>query len=55
MRRGEGDLGSEGTSSTTSDTEIREEEISYQANTQETQANNSNPRSMDSGIATRYG
>ena len=55
MRRGEGDLGSEGTSSTTSDTEIREEEISYPANTQETQANNSNPRSMDSGIATRYG
>merc|ERR1719350_1604446 len=27
--------------------------MSYPANTQETQANNSNPRSMDSGIATR--
>lgn len=54
MRRREGDLGSEGTSSPTSDTE-REPEMSYPANTQETGANNSNPRSMDSGIATRYG
>ena len=53
VKRGEGDMGSEG-SETTSETE-RDPEMSYTANTQESGANNSNPRSMDSGIATRYG
>ena len=48
----EGDTGSSGSVDTEAE---RDQEMSYPANTQESGANNSNPRSMDSGIATRYG
>ena len=52
VKRGETETGSEG-SLTTSESE-RDAEMGYSPNTQESGANNSNPRSMDSGIATRY-